>query len=146
MSNSAVRGRGSAVAGCLVPRVRVRVGVSSASSVSREGISCVSPHRLGLRRNSSVAFPPPVENYARVRRYCSCALAQLAVFTAPARSPNPLGVEKALKAYGMKEADIDKAADIAVSNPYANPRQVVREEIREVIRRAWAGEPARQDL
>lgn len=57
-----------------------------------------------------------------------------------------LGVEKSLKAYGMKEEDINKAADIAVSNPYANPRQVVREEIKEVIRRAWAGEPARQDL
>jgi alcohol dehydrogenase class IV len=57
-----------------------------------------------------------------------------------------LGVERALKAYGMKEEDIDKAADLAVANPYANPRKVVREEIREVIRRAWAGEPAKQDL
>jgi alcohol dehydrogenase class IV len=57
-----------------------------------------------------------------------------------------LGVEKGLKAYGMKEEDIDKAADIAVSNPYANPRAVIRDEIREVIRRAWAGEPAKQDL
>jgi alcohol dehydrogenase class IV len=57
-----------------------------------------------------------------------------------------LDVERALKAYGMKEEDIDKAADLAVANPYANPRKVVREEIREVIRRAWAGEPARQDL
>jgi len=57
-----------------------------------------------------------------------------------------LGVEKELKAYGMKEEDIDKAADLAVANPYANPRKVVRDEIREVIRRAWAGEPARQDL
>ncbi|KAA8908224.1 putative maleylacetate reductase [Sphaerosporella brunnea] len=57
-----------------------------------------------------------------------------------------LDVERALKAYGMKEEDIDKAADLAVANPYANPRKVVRDEIREVIRRAWAGEPAKQDL
>ena len=57
-----------------------------------------------------------------------------------------LGVERALRAYGMKEEDVERAAELAVANPYANPRKVVREEIREVIRRAWAGEPARQDL
>lgn len=57
-----------------------------------------------------------------------------------------LGVERGLRAYGMKEEDIDRAADLAVSNDYANPRKVERDGIREVIRRAWAGEPARQDL
>lgn len=57
-----------------------------------------------------------------------------------------LAVGRGLKVYGMKEEDIDRAADLAVSNPYANPRKVERDEIREVIRRAWAGEPARQDL
>jgi len=57
-----------------------------------------------------------------------------------------LGVERALKAYGMKEEDVDKAADLAVANPYANPRKVERGGVREVIRRAWAGEPAKQDL
>jgi alcohol dehydrogenase class IV len=57
-----------------------------------------------------------------------------------------LKVERGLKAYGMKEEDIDKAADLAVANPYANPRKVERDGVREVIRRAWAGEPAKQDL
>lgn len=57
-----------------------------------------------------------------------------------------LGVERGLKAFGLKESDIDKAADIAVSKPYWNPRQIERDAIREVIRRAWAGEEARQDL
>ncbi|PVI05546.1 maleylacetate reductase [Periconia macrospinosa] len=53
---------------------------------------------------------------------------------------------RSLKAFGMKEEDIDKAADIAVSNAYWNPRSVERDLIREVIRRAWAGEDARTDL
>ncbi|KAH7061765.1 maleylacetate reductase [Paraphoma chrysanthemicola] len=57
-----------------------------------------------------------------------------------------LGVGKALKDYGMKEEDIDKAAEIALRNPYANPRPIVQEKIRELIRRAWAGEEARSDL
>jgi len=57
-----------------------------------------------------------------------------------------LGVQRDLKAFGMQEADIDKAAEIALSNPYWNPRPVEKEPIRELIRRAWAGEPARADL
>ncbi|KAH8878953.1 putative maleylacetate reductase [Thozetella sp. PMI_491] len=57
-----------------------------------------------------------------------------------------LKVERGLKAFGMKEEDIDKAADIAVSNPYWNPREVERTAVRELIRRAWAGEDARSDL
>lgn len=57
-----------------------------------------------------------------------------------------LKVKRGLKEYGMKEADIDKAADIAVSNPYWNPRKIERKPIRELIRRVWAGEPARADL
>ncbi|KAI1141806.1 putative maleylacetate reductase [Hypoxylon sp. FL0543] len=57
-----------------------------------------------------------------------------------------LKVERGLKALGMQESDIDKAADIAVSNAYWNPRPVERGPIRELIRRAWAGEEARADL
>ncbi|OKL56672.1 hypothetical protein UA08_08318 [Talaromyces atroroseus] len=57
-----------------------------------------------------------------------------------------LKVKRGLKDFGMKEEDIDKAADIAVSNPYWNPREIERAPIRELIRRVWAGEPARADL
>ena len=57
-----------------------------------------------------------------------------------------LKVKRALKDFGMKEEDVDKAAEIAVSNQYPNPRPLEKEKIREVIRRCWAGEPARADL
>ena len=57
-----------------------------------------------------------------------------------------LEVKRGLKEFGMKEEDIDKAAEIAVSNPYWNPRPVEKGPIRELIRRAWAGEPAKADL
>lgn len=57
-----------------------------------------------------------------------------------------LKVQRALKDLGMKEEDIDKAAEIATSNQYPNPRAVEKGPIRELIRRAWAGEPARADL
>jgi alcohol dehydrogenase class IV len=54
-----------------------------------------------------------------------------------------LEVSRALKDFGMKEEDIDKAAEIAMSLQYANPRPMEKDGIRELIRRAWAGEPAR---
>ena len=57
-----------------------------------------------------------------------------------------LEVKRGLKEFGMKEEDIDRAAEIAVSNPYWNPRPVEEGPIRELIRRAWAGEPAKADL
>ncbi|KAL4963308.1 uncharacterized protein BDV14DRAFT_190989 [Aspergillus stella-maris] len=49
-----------------------------------------------------------------------------------------LGVKRGVKEFGMKESDIDKAADIAVGNPYWNPREIQREPIRELIRRIKA--------
>ncbi|KAH8203956.1 hypothetical protein TruAng_001898 [Truncatella angustata] len=57
-----------------------------------------------------------------------------------------LKVQRGLKYYGFKEEDIDKAATIAVSNPYYNPRPIETDLIRELIRRAYAGEDARIDL
>ncbi|OBT41575.1 hypothetical protein VE00_09163 [Pseudogymnoascus sp. WSF 3629] len=57
-----------------------------------------------------------------------------------------LEVKRGLKDLGFKEGDIDKAADIAVSHPYYNPRPIERHSVRELIRRAWAGEEAKADL
>lgn len=46
-----------------------------------------------------------------------------------------------LKSLGMKESDIDIAADYAVQNPYWNPRPVERAPIRALLAEAWAGAP-----
>jgi alcohol dehydrogenase class IV len=52
-----------------------------------------------------------------------------------------LGAPRSLKALGMPEAGIAQAADIAIQNPYWNPRPLEREAIADLIARAWAGEP-----
>jgi alcohol dehydrogenase class IV len=57
-----------------------------------------------------------------------------------------LKVKRGLKDFGMKEEDVDKAADIAVSNPYWNPREIERKALRETIRRCWAGDEAKADV
>jgi maleylacetate reductase len=56
-----------------------------------------------------------------------------------------LGAPRSLKSLGMPEDGIEKAADIAVKNPYWNPRPIERNAIRDLIARAWAGDPPRQD-
>jgi alcohol dehydrogenase class IV len=53
-----------------------------------------------------------------------------------------LGIEVSLKTLGMPEAGIEKAAELAAKNPYKNPATFEKESIRELIRRAWAGEAA----
>lgn len=45
----------------------------------------------------------------------------------------------ALKDIGMPEAGLDKAADIAVSNPYPNPRKLDRDAIRQLLDDAFHG-------
>ncbi|KAJ6443671.1 hypothetical protein O9K51_04850 [Purpureocillium lavendulum] len=57
-----------------------------------------------------------------------------------------LPVPRALRELGMKESDIDRASEIATRNQYPNPQPLEPEWIRELIRRAWAGEPAKADL
>jgi maleylacetate reductase len=54
-----------------------------------------------------------------------------------------IGAPRALKDIGMPESGIDKAADIAVENPYWNPRPVTRDGIRDLIAKAHAGERPR---
>lgn len=52
------------------------------------------------------------------------------------------GAPVALKDIGMQAADLDLAADIAVSNPYWNPRpfgQAQRDAIRELLQHAYEG-------
>jgi maleylacetate reductase len=52
-----------------------------------------------------------------------------------------LGLPRALSDLGMPEAAIDHAADLAVHNPYPNPRPLEREALRRLLARAWAGDP-----
>ena len=52
-----------------------------------------------------------------------------------------IGAPRALSDLGMAEADLDRAADLAVEAPYWNPRPVERAAVRRLLAAAWAGEP-----
>ena len=51
-----------------------------------------------------------------------------------------LNAKLALRDIGMPEDGIDRAADLAVTNAYWNPRPLERDAIRALIARAFAGE------
>lgn len=51
-----------------------------------------------------------------------------------------VGAPLSLRELGLKEADLDRAAEIAVRNPYWNPRPIEQGAIRALLGRAWAGE------
>ncbi|NUB42780.1 maleylacetate reductase [Fertoebacter nigrum] len=50
-----------------------------------------------------------------------------------------VGAPLRLADLGLTEADLDRAADIAVQNPYANPRPFDRSAIRALLQDAWEG-------
>jgi alcohol dehydrogenase class IV len=52
-----------------------------------------------------------------------------------------LDLPRSLSDLGMPEAGIDRAADIAVGNPYPNPRALERTAIRNMIAAAYRGNP-----
>ena len=54
-----------------------------------------------------------------------------------------LGAPMSLAGLGFAEADLEKAAELATLNPYTNPRQFGRDQIRALLQDAWSGERPR---
>ena len=53
------------------------------------------------------------------------------------------GAPTSLRAVGMAASDLDRAADLAVTDPYWNPRPIEREAIAGLLQRAFDGAPPR---
>ena len=49
------------------------------------------------------------------------------------------GRPTALRDLGLKEADLDRACEIALANPYWNPRPIEAAPLRDLLQRAWEG-------
>ena len=90
----------------------------------------ILPHATGY---NSAAAPEAMRRIARALEAPSAAegLYHLAA---------SMGAPTSLASLGMKEADLDKAADLAVQNPYYNPRPVTREGVYALLQDALRGE------
>ncbi|SDL84418.1 maleylacetate reductase [Paracoccus chinensis] len=88
------------------------------------------PHTIGFNASAAGALLDPVREIfgdADVGR-------GLAAFA------DQVGAPRALRDLGMAEADLGRAADLAMEAAYWNPRPLVRDEILGLLRAAWAGE------
>jgi maleylacetate reductase len=89
----------------------------------------------------AVAYNTPAaqEAMARVARALGAEIspngAALGLFDLAAS----LGAPTSLAALGFRESDLDRAADLAVQNPYYNPRPVTRDGIRALLEAALEG-------
>lgn len=90
----------------------------------------VLPHALAYNA------PAVSDAMARISRAIGAADAAQGLYDLARR----LGAKLALRDVGMPESGIDRAADLAVTNAYWNPRPLERNAIRDLIARAWAGE------
>jgi alcohol dehydrogenase class IV len=89
----------------------------------------VLPH--AVEYNASAA-PEAMEHVARALSAPSAArgLYDLAV---------SLGAPVSLESLGMRRQQLDQAADLAVQNPYYNPRPVTRSGARQLLENAFQG-------
>ena len=92
--------------------------------------SIILPHAMAY---NSVAVP---EVAKRVAEMLGASDAASGLYNLAQR----LGIPAGLGKIGMPESGIDRAADLAMANPYWNPRPLERGAIQELIARAWAGE------
>ena len=72
---------------------------------------------------------------ARIARALGASDAPAALFDLAQR----LGAEMRLAAFGLSEADLERAADLAVESPYPNPAPVTRAGVRALLQDAFEG-------
>jgi alcohol dehydrogenase class IV len=92
--------------------------------------TAVLPHAV---RYNAMAAP---EAMARIARALDVTDAAQGLFDLAAG----LGATMALRDLGMPEAGIDRATDLALTNPYWNPQPLERNALRDLITAVWAGQ------
>ena len=92
-------------------------------------------HTVVLPHAVAYNAPAAPEAMARVARALGAASAAQALYDLAAS----LGAPVSLAALGMNAGDLDRAAGLAVQNPYYNPRPVTRDGIRTLLENAYRG-------
>jgi len=94
-----------------------------------EAHSIVLPHAMRYNQNAAP------EAMARIRKALEASDAATGLFDLEKK----LGIPMRLADIGMKEADLERAARIAVEAPYPNPRKVEYEPVLGLLRDAYEG-------
>jgi maleylacetate reductase len=92
-------------------------------------------HTVVLPHATAYTAPAAPEAMSRIARALRAQSAAEGLYDLAAS----LGAPTSLAALGLKAADLERAADIAVQNPYYNPRPITRERIRALLQDAFEG-------
>jgi len=87
----------------------------------------------------AVAYNAPAAPEAMARAARALGVPGIDAATALYELAGAVGAPRSLAELGMPEGGIDRAADLAVQNPYWNPRPLERTALRELLARAFAG-------
>ncbi|MBI5717009.1 MAG: maleylacetate reductase [Burkholderiales bacterium] len=105
----------------------------------------VLPHALAYNAPQA---PEAMARIARALRASEAAPGTSGAAPGAADAPQRLfelakrmGAPTSLQAIGMPAAGLDRVADLAVQNPYPNPRPLERAALRAMLQRAFDGEP-----
>ncbi|WP_345791361.1 maleylacetate reductase [Burkholderia gladioli] len=96
-----------------------------------ESHAIVLPHALAY---NAPAIPAVMERLSEALNHADPAQALYEMSRA-------IGTPMALSEIGMPEDGVDKAVELALANPYWNPRPLERNGLRDLIGRAYAGVP-----
>lgn len=88
------------------------------------------PHAIAFNAGAAGALLDPVRNIFGADDIGN----GLAAFA------DEVGAPRSLRELGFKEADLDRAAGLAMEASYWNPRTLVRDEVFELMRSAWSGD------
>ena len=99
------------------------------------GLPHAEVHTVLLPHALAYNAPQASAALARIARALAADDAALALQQLAAQH----GAPTSLRALGMPGAGLDRAADLAVANPYPNPRALQRDALRALLQRAWDG-------
>jgi alcohol dehydrogenase class IV len=99
------------------------------------GLPHAETHTIILPHALAYNAPLVPDAVARIARAIGASDAAQGLYNLARR----LNAKLALRDIGMPESGIDKAAELAVTNPYWNPRPLERGAIRDLIAHAWSG-------
>ena len=115
---------------------------------------CITSSAMCLAARSICRMPRPMRSFCRTRPPTTRAaapeaMARLARGARASRTrragsaiwPGASARRVALRELGMQREGIARAVDLALANPYWNPRPIEREGVARLIEAAWSGSP-----
>ena len=126
---------GAWLAGCSIATTSVALHHKLCHVLGGFGLPHAETHSIVLPHALAYNAPAAPEAMARI----SAAIQNDNPIQAIWNLERKLGLPMRLADIGMKEADLERAAKIAVAAPYPNPRKVEYDPVLELLRNAWEG-------